>query len=80
MIFINEKTIFVKGNIYTNMTFDIGLLSKEGVEVHAKRNVFLGIKERPDKMRPEDFYLDYGEFVGLYGPIRDIVAYSGLAK
>jgi hypothetical protein len=76
MIFANEKTIVVRGNIYTDMPFEPALLAGDGITIHSKRDIFFGIMERPNKMRTEDFYFSFEEFTKKYGPIKDLVAFS----
>ena len=77
MIFINEKTIFIKGNIFTNMPLDPTLFSDDGITIHSKRDVFLGIIVKPNRMRSDDFYLDYEEFLKEYPQgIYDIIGFS----
>ena len=78
MIFINEKTIFIKGNIFTNIALDhTSLFSDNGITIHSKRDVFLGIIVKPNRMRSDDFYLDYEEFLKEYPQgIYDIIGFS----
>jgi hypothetical protein len=76
MIFIDEKNVLIKGNIFTNMPFDNKLLSSGGITIHAKRDVFLNVMECPNRMRPEDFYLDYEKFTKTYGLIQDVIGFS----
>lgn len=80
MKFIDEKTLFVKGNLYTNMPLEPALLDEAGIIIHAKRDVFLEMEKKPNRMRTEDFYLNYEEFIREHGPIKDIIAFSKAFK
>jgi len=84
IMIISGKNIYVKGNIYTNIRLDSLesiLLSHDGITFHAKRDVFMDIKEKPNRMRPEDLYLDYREFIKEYPMgIKDILAFSDIFK
>ena len=78
MIFDNEKTLVIRGNIYTDMPFEPSLLAKDGITIHSKKDIFFGIKEKPNRMRPEDFYFNYEDFIKRYGPIKDIIGFSDI--
>ena len=80
MKLVDEKTILVRGNIYTNMILDPRLLDDIGITIHAKGDVFFGLEKKPNRMRTEDFYFDYEEFIRTYGPIYDIIASSKIFK
>ena len=72
------KIAFVEGNVYTDMIMDGRLLADDGISLHVKGDVFFGVMKRPDRMKPNDFYLGYEEFVKRYGPIYDIIACSNM--
>jgi len=76
MKFIDEKTILVEGDIYTNMLMNPELLSNNGIIIHARGDAFFGLTKYPKGMRPNDFYLNYEEFIKTYGPIYDIIVSS----
>ena len=76
MKFIDNKTVVIEGNLYTDMYFDPELLDSNGITIHVKRDVFLGIMEKPNRLKSGDIYMRYEEFINTYGPIYDILAFS----
>jgi hypothetical protein len=75
---VDGQKIVVRGNIYTDMPFEPALLEDNGITIHAKRDVFFGIDKEPNRMKTEDYYFSYVDFIKRYGPIKDIIAFSNI--
>ena len=77
MKFINEKTALINGNLFTNMPFEPELLTGQGITIHVKRDVWMSVLERPSRLKPGDYYLNYEEFLKKFPMgIKDIIGFS----
>jgi len=66
-----QNFFFVKGNLWTDMPFDVTLLNPEGISIHVEGNVYLGAEEN---QAPEDGIWIPAE--RLPKKIKDVIAYS----
>ena len=78
MKIVNESTIVISGNLYTDMYLDWGLLSIDpsDITIHVKGDIIFGVLRKPNRMKTKDYYLVYEDFLKTHGQIYDIIAFS----
>ena len=78
MRIVNQNTIVILGNLYTDMYLDPGLLSIDSsdITIHVKGDIIFGVLRKPNRMKTKDYYLVYEDFLKTHGQIYDIIAFS----
>ena len=68
-----KKYYIIEGNVYINRPFNTGWFSEDGIEIHARKDVYFNDFDVPEKLEDGDVFLDIDK---LGFPVKEVVAYS----